>query len=78
MKDDPYYEKFYDEICYPLDRKNHPKAAITKRNQWMISNADLLIAYVERERKGGALTALKFAEKQGVQIINLKEKSPDI
>ena len=77
MKDDPYYEKFYDEICYPLDRKTHPKAAITKRNHWMISNADLLIAYVERERKGGALTALKFAEKQGVQIINLKENSPD-
>ena len=33
MKDDPYYEKFYDEIWYPIDGKTHPKAAITKRNQ---------------------------------------------
>ena len=71
MKDDPYYEKFYDEIWYPIDSKTHPKAAITKRNQWMIDNADLLVAYVKLDRKGGALTALKYAEKQGVEIINL-------
>ena len=71
MKDDPYYEKFYDEIWYPIDSKTHPKAAITKRNQWMIYNTDLLIAYVEEGRKGGTLTTLKYAEKQGVEIINL-------
>lgn len=71
MKDDPYYEKFYDEIWYPIDSKTHPKAAITKRNQWMIDNADLLVAYVKLDRKGGALTTLKYAEKQGVEIINL-------
>ena len=71
MKDDPYYEKFYDEIWYPIDGKTHPKAAITKRNQWMVDNADLLITYVEEGRKGGALTTLKYAEKQGVEIINL-------
>ena len=71
MKDDPYYEKFYDEIWYPIDCKTHPKAAITKRNQWMMDNANLLIAYVESDRKGGALTTLKYAEKQGIEIINL-------
>lgn len=62
MKDDPDYEKFYDEIWYPIDSKTHPKAAITKRNQWMVDNANLLIAYVEEGRKGGALTTLKYAE----------------
>ena len=71
MKDDPYYEKFYDEVCYPVEEKTYPKAAIKKRNQWMIDNADLLIAYVEPDRKGGALTALRYAEKQGVEIFNL-------
>lgn len=71
MKDDPYYEKFYDEIWYPIDSKTHPKAAITKRNQWMIDNADLLVAYVKLDRKGGALTTLKYAEKKGIEIINL-------
>ena len=71
MKDDPDYEKFYDEIWYPIDSKTHPKAAITKRNQWMIDNADLLIAYVEEGRNGGAMTTLKYAEKKGIEIINL-------
>ena len=71
MKDDEYYEKFYDEVQYPVDSKIHPKAAITKRNQWMVENAELLIAFVEEGRKGGALTTLKYAEKQGIDIINL-------
>ena len=71
MKDDVYFEKFYDEIIYPIDPKTHPKAAVSKRNQWMIDNADLLIAYVEADRKGGAMTALKYAEKKGILIINL-------
>ena len=71
MKDDEYYEKFYDEVQYPVDSKIHPKAAITKRNQWMVENAELLIAFVEEGRKGGTLTTLKYAEKQGIDIINL-------
>ena len=36
MKDDTYYENFYDELQYPIDRKSHPKSAITKRNEWMV------------------------------------------
>lgn len=73
-KDDIYYEKFYDEINYPVDRRTYPKGAITKRNRWMIDHADLLIAYVEEGREGGALTTLKYAEKQGIKIINLAIK----
>ena len=71
MKDDEYYDKFYDEIWYPVEPKTHPKAAITKRNHWMIDNADLLVAFVNSDQKGGALTTLKYAEKQGIDIINL-------
>ena len=37
----------------------------------MIDNSDLLVAYVEPNRKGGALAALKYAQKQVVEIINL-------
>ena len=40
----------------------------------MIDNSDLLVAYVEPNRKGGALAALKYAQKQGVEIINLATK----
>ena len=75
MKDDIYYKNYYDEIYYPIDRNTHPKSAITKRNRWMMENSDLLIAYVEDGRKGGAMTALRYAEKLGVKIINLGDKS---
>ena len=71
MKDDIYYEQFYDEIEYPIDSKTHPKSAITKRNQWMVEHADLLVAFVEENRNGGALNTLKYAEQKGIEIINL-------
>lgn len=71
MKDDNYYEKYYDCIEYPIDRGTHPKAAITARNRWMIENADVLVAYVEKDRKGGAYTAMKYMEKLQKKIVNL-------
>lgn len=74
VKDEEYYEKFYDEITYPIDNRTHFKAAITARNKWMVDNADLLIAFVENE-EGGAYNTLKYAEKKGVQIINLAEEA---
>ena len=77
MKNDPYYEKFYDEVWYPIDSKTHPKAAITKRNQWMVENSDLLIAYVEPGRKGGAYNALKYANKLEKEVINLAVKDEE-
>ena len=58
-------------IQYPIDGKTHPKSAITKLNQWMVDNSDLLVAYVEDGREGGALTTLKYAERRGIEIINL-------
>ncbi len=67
MKDQKYYEEFYDEVIFPVD--THPKGAITKRNEWLMQNAELLIAYVYKE--GGAMTAMQYAEKRGVPVLNL-------
>ena len=69
-KHEEFYEKFYDEICMPIDKKTHFKRAITKRNEWIVDNSDLLIAYVESEG-GGAYRTLKYAEQAGIEIINL-------
>ena len=74
-KDDKAYANFYDEIEYPISDKTHPKAAITKRNRYMTENCDLLVAFVEDGRKGGAMSALMHAEKSGVEIINLANKN---
>ncbi len=69
-----YYEKYYDRVMIPESiGKTHPKGAITKRNRWMIEQADLLICYVERE-EGGAYAAFKYAKKLKKQIVNLAEK----
>ena len=69
-KDEKYYEKYYDEMCMPVGREVHYKAAIMKRNEWLIENSDLLIAYVENE-SGGAYKTLKYAERKGIEIINI-------
>lgn len=73
-KDMEYYENYYDNVMIPDIGKTHPKGAITKRNRWMIEQADLVICYIERE-EGGAYTALKYAQKLEKAIINLADKS---
>lgn len=61
----------YDSIFIPEEASNvYPKGAITKRNQWLIDNSDLLIAYVRRE-KGGAATCLKMAEKAKIEVVKI-------
>ena len=70
MRDIDLYERFYDEVIIPIPQ-SHPKSAITKRNRWMIDNSDLLIAFVEEKRGGGAMATIKYAEKKKIEIINL-------
>jgi len=77
LKDIEYYKKYYDEIIIPPPvEKSHPKAAITKRNRWMIENSDLILFYVERQ-EGGGYEALKYAKKLGKKIINLATYEED-
>ena len=70
-KDIEYYEKYYNAIVLPeCIEKAHPKKAITRRNEWMIENCDMLICYA-KHKNGGAYTAWKYAEKLRKRIINL-------
>ncbi len=70
-----FYEKYYDNISIPESVYGvHPKSAITVKNQWMIERSNLVIVYVERN-KGGAYTAMKYAQKQNKNIINLYAKN---
>ena len=72
LKDMEYYEKYYDEIIYPVEGV-HFKSAITARNRWLVENSDLLLAYVSKS-EGGAATCLKYAQKQGIKIKNYADK----
>ena len=65
------YEDYYDEVLIPHELNNvHYKAAIEKRNEWIIDNSDLLIMHVVRE-EGNSAKCMKKAEKIGRKIINL-------
>ena len=73
QKDIAYYEEYYDSVIVPeCVEKTYPKRAITKRNQWMVDQADLVVCYVEHE-SGGAYAALKYAKRLDKAVINLAE-----
>lgn len=72
--DKAYYEDRYDDIIIPTELAGvHYKAAITKRNRWMVDRAECVIAYVYREF-GGAFETVKYARKKEKNIINLAKK----
>ena len=60
----------YDTSIYPPIENVPPKFAIAKRNEWMMTNADLVIAYVSQKR-GGAYKSLQVAKRRNKKIINL-------
>lgn len=67
-----YYEERYDEILIPGELEGvHYKAAITKRNRWLIDHSDYLIAYVFRDH-GGAYNTLRYAQRKGCKIIRVE------
>ena len=76
VKDMEDYANYYDEIVIPVEQV-HYKAVITKRNEWMVENSDLVIGCVQK-KSGGAARALQYAEKQGIPVINLGKELPAI
>lgn len=62
--DKAYYEQFYDDVIIPDEIAGvHYKAAITKRNRWMVDRSQILIAFVSRDF-GGAFSTMKYAKKK--------------
>ncbi len=60
----------YDSTIYPPIENTHPKFAISKRNEWMMTNSDLIIAYVN-QNYGGAYKSLQIAKRRNKRIINI-------
>lgn len=51
----------YDGSIYPPLEKVPRRYAISRRNRWMVDQADVVVAYVIHEW-GGAATTLRYAE----------------
>ena len=60
----------YDTSLYPPIENTPKRFAISKRNEWMMKNADLVIAFVDHEY-GGAYRSLQIAKHHQKTIINL-------
>ena len=60
----------YDTSIYPPIENVPLRFAISKRNEWMMTNADLVIAYVNHNY-GGAHKSLQIAKRKKKRIINI-------
>ena len=71
---DEYRDNPYDDVrtvMFDIE-KAHFKQKITLSNRMMIDECDTLICYVdEDECRSGAKTAMRYAKKRGLKIVNL-------
>lgn len=65
-----YADEYYDEVLYPFTDKVIKRFAISKRNRWIVNEADLVIAYVDHEW-GGAAKTLEYAVRKKKRCVNL-------
>ena len=71
----PYINREYDENLYDTSEYPHletvPKRfAISKRNEYMVQNADVVIAYITHNW-GGAARTFEFAKRKKKKIIKI-------
>lgn len=65
------YWDYYDEIeVCEASALSHYKAAFQARNKYMVDRSDLIIFCIEHNH-GGAYQTMRYAIKQGKQIINI-------
>ena len=65
-------KELFDETLYPDGfEKYHFKAAIVKRNRYLVDNSKYAICYVTHDW-GGAAQTYKYAKKKGLNIIDIK------
>ncbi len=67
-----YNTSLYDESIYPPIEDVPKRFAISRRNEWMVEKADVIIAYVDHDW-GGAATTLRYAERKKKRIINVAQ-----
>jgi uncharacterized phage-like protein YoqJ len=63
---------YYGGIIYPPLENVPRRFCISKRNEWMVDEADLVIAFVKYSW-GGAAKTLEYAKRKKVDFFNLAE-----
>ena len=70
--DRDYNKELYDGSVFPPIESVPKRFAISKRNEWMVQCADIIIAYVKYSW-GGARATLEYAKRKKKEIINLAD-----
>lgn len=66
-----FNSSLFDEIIFPEELEGVPyKAAIPKRNRYMVGLSGTAVCFV-KYTTGGAAKSFCYAEKQGLEMINL-------
>ena len=63
---------YYEGIIYPPLENVLRRFCISKRNEWMVDEADLVISFVKYSW-GGAAKTLEYAKRKKVEFFNLAE-----
>ena len=63
---------YYDGIIYPPLENVPPRFCILRRNEWMVDEADFVIAFVKYSW-GGAAKTLEYAKRKKVPFYNLAD-----
>ena len=73
-RDKEYFESYYDDIVVPMELMGvHYKAAIKKRNRWMVDQADKILAYIYRDF-GGEFDTIKYDYRMWKPVLNFAVK----
>ena len=65
-------KKYDGTLCPPLEKVPR-RFAISKRNEYMVNEADIVVAYVTHDW-GGAAATLAYARRKRKEIINYAEQ----
>ncbi len=61
----------YNGSIIPDIARFHPKLKITKKNEWIVNNSDIVVCHIRETYKSGAYNTLKYARKISKPIIYL-------
>ena len=65
-----YDENLYDSSLYPPIENIQRRFAIIKRNEYMVSSSDVIVAYIDHDF-GGASKTFNYAKRKKKKVINL-------
>lgn len=68
--DRDYLTDIYDDTIYPPLESVPRRFAISRRNEWMVDQADVVVAYV-KHGWGGAAATLRYAERKKKRIVEI-------